>query len=143
MISKKQPYTYTDKGCRFYYFRARFDVVRSMDGTFRDFDSDNPPTETEKRFKGFHAYLFDQNGKLYECSPNSTHTYEKTKGDGIFYASTIWEADGCPFHDPLDAYRGWVGGERDIDLAYALETVHQILGLDLMLLKRGKSVNEQ
>lgn len=118
MISNTPPHTFIVHGIRFYFFMEHYDA--EVDG---------------KRLKGFHTYIFDQEGGCWDSCYNSTHSYTRTKGNGIFYQRTIWEADGLPFREPLEHDR-WL--DNNDDSAYTFESLRQFTGLDMVLLKQAQ-----
>ena len=121
MISDKQFHTYIDQGRKFYAFFETFDEVIE-----------------EVRCKGFNFYLFDQQGFVYFQATNATRQFVSAIADNIFYKRDAWTSEGFPYRKPLEADQ-WL--DNNMDSAYALESVRQLTGLDLLLVKRGASEN--
>lgn len=118
MISDKQPHTYIDQRRKFYAF-------------FQNFETDS---ETEgETFKGFNFFCFDQYGYCWFSAFNATRQFLKAIANGFFLECPAWEADtDQALYEELER-DNWMP-DTGIDVAYALETVREATGLDLILL---------
>ena len=118
MISDALPHTYIDQHRKFYAFFENYDT--EIEGT---------------RYKGFHFYIFDQHGYCWEQAYNTTLQFIKGIQRGVFLDRPAWQADGLHFRIPLESDE-WM--DKNVDSAYAIETIRQLTGLDLLLIKRAK-----
>ena len=114
------PYTFKIHGMKHYAFYENFEVELSESG------------EEKTLKKGFNFYIFDQHGFEWSENTNVRLSFVKDFADGEFLKRPAWEADGVPLRKPLERYRHVAKGNWD--LAYALETVYQQTGLDLLLI---------
>ena len=127
MISNNLPHTYIDSDRKFYTFFLNFEVPSSIEG---------------KTFKGFHFFCFDQRGYCWFHMYNTTRQAVNAFANGIFLERPAWEAE--------DTQASYEYLERDmwlpnasIDIAYALETVREATGLDLILLYRASEEKKE
>jgi len=124
MISDTLTHTYIDQGRKFYAFFMNFKEER--DGRI---------------VKGFHFFCFDQLGYVWFHEFNATLQAVRAFSDGIFLRRPAWEADGNVLYEPLEQDK-WLP-DSGVDAAYALETVRQLTGLDMMLVCRGENSNKE
>ena len=119
MISNNQPHAYIDQGRKFYAFFLNFEQEREG-----------------KIFKGFHFFCFDQHGYCWFSACNTTRQFLNQIADGLFLERPAWQADTThAFYTELER-DNWMP-DSPIDVSYALETVREATGLDLVLLYRG------
>lgn len=125
MISNNLQHTYIDQGRKFYAF-------------FMDFEQADADGKTRK---GFHFFCFDQMGYAWMSLHNTSNQVLRNFSDGIFLQRPAWQADGDLYYWPL---RQDKIPDENIDVAYALETVREALGLDLEILsKLGKDNDDE
>ena len=124
MISDTLQHTYIDQGRKFYTFFLNF------------------AHETEgKTFKGFHFFCFDQYGYCWFSAFNATRQFLRQIAGGVFLERPGWEANtdqACYTELERDT---WMP-DSSIDVSYALETVRESTGLDLVLLYHGLKKEE-
>ena len=114
MISNKVPHTYRSHGVKFYAFFENIEV---------------------EAVKGFHFYVFDENGYCYYTTYFVNNSFLRSFGNGFFLERKGLEADGLSDRYTLERY-----SVHSKDVTYALEIIHQALGLDLVLLKQSEGV---
>ena len=123
MISDNQPHTYKDQGRKFYAFFENYEWISD-----------------EKTIKGFHFYIFDQEGFCWDSCTNPSRKYIKDKSHGFFLDRPAWEADGLPCRLPLEAYEYL---DDNVDSAYALESLYQMTGLDFALILKTPQLGSE
>ena len=117
MISDRLSHTYISQGLKFYAFFETFDVEVN-----------------EKRYKGFNFYIFDAKGYCWCQHVNTTKQFVKQIAEGVFYHRVSWTAEGLAFREPITV--------KDLDVNsdtnYAIETLRQALGIDILLIHKAK-----
>lgn len=135
MISDTRQHTYIDQKRKFYTFFLNFETP-TTEGCGCGFCMEAP----KEMFKGFHFFCFDQHGYCWFHMYNTTHQAIRAFGNGIFLQRPAWEADtDQAFYEPLKQDE-WIP-KSTTDHAYALETVREAVGLDLVLMSKGRERN--
>ncbi|MYC75712.1 hypothetical protein F4X10_08120 [Candidatus Poribacteria bacterium] len=136
MISNSLQHTYRDQGRKFYAFFLNFSDTREYEVSTRETKVTGNTEPRTRTYEGCHFFVFDQAGYVWLHAFNVSNPFVEAIADGFFFERPAWEADtDTAYCESLDR-DAWLPGAT-IDTRYALETVREATGLDVMMLYRG------